>query len=231
MGYLFLFFFIGLLSYLFCVYAFGKDDFVLYKKNIGLEQIYNFIFVQIFVGLIFARVFYILFHPSVRFINPLVFLAFPYVPGLSLAGGIIGGILSILLIPRRKKAPKKRLIDLSAVAICITISIGFLVAFVFHLISKSKQMPIDLLFTFTFFVFFVILLRLFVRTIVKEGSVGLLFIAVFSLLMISFNIMKKTQPLIWILGRDELLLVGLLVISSFLFVAQEFFGFGRKLRK
>src|SRR5438270_6523068 len=97
---------------LFCIYLLSRDDFILLRKNITLEQVFNYAFVSLAVGILSARIVYVLLHPSLRYLNPLVFLIFPYFPGLSTIGGVIGVMIFLLAVSRKKKIPKGRLYDI-----------------------------------------------------------------------------------------------------------------------
>ena len=75
-----------------------------------LEVLFNVAFYTMGVGLLSARIVYIVLHFSFGFLNPLVFFLFPYFPGLSLTGGVVGGAVFVLLY-KRKRFPTGRIFD------------------------------------------------------------------------------------------------------------------------
>ena len=104
---------------LFLIYTLSKEDFILLRKDISMDKLFNFIFLIFIVGLFSSRVIYAIIYSPRMFLNPLLFLLFPYFPGLSLLGGVVGigayirtGIFIkfaswipwILFIIRRKKS-------------------------------------------------------------------------------------------------------------------------------
>src|SRR3989344_2886665 len=99
---------ICLVLFLYRIYHLANDDYVLLTKNITLEDIFNAVFVCSLVSLLFSRFFYVFMNPNPVFLNPLGFLLFPYFPGLSLTGVLIGGILALFLYIRIKKFPLGR---------------------------------------------------------------------------------------------------------------------------
>ncbi|HEV2339322.1 MAG TPA: prolipoprotein diacylglyceryl transferase family protein [Patescibacteria group bacterium] len=100
------------LVFLFCIYELAKDDFVLLRKKISPEQIFNTLLIALPVSIFFARVIYAALQMPRLFLRPLAFFAIPYVPGLSLGGGIAGVLLFFCFVATRKKLPVERILDI-----------------------------------------------------------------------------------------------------------------------
>lgn len=210
------------LVFLFCLYAFSHDDFVLLRKNISKEHIFNITFIILFVGLFFARLFYTVFNPSLGFLNPLVFFLFPYFPGLSLSGGILGGLLFMIFYFQRQKLPFARMFDFFCLSFLCAASVGMIVFDVLRILQKKTFdivdvfVPVIALFLFAIFVWFLL------REKLKDGSAGLLSIIAFTFLFLFQSIMTKSLKT-FLLSYDEILLVLILFSSVFWLVKEERF--------
>lgn len=108
MDFLFAILLVCLLVYLFTVHLLAKEDLVFVRKNITLETLFNLAFYTCGMGLLASRIVFVALHFKPGYFHPLVFLLFPYFPGLSLVGGIIGAMLFLMLYGKRKKNPGRK---------------------------------------------------------------------------------------------------------------------------
>jgi len=92
---------IDFVLFLFRLYHVANDDYVLIKKNKTLEDVFNVAFITALIALLISRFFHVFLNPQPVFLNPLGFLLFPYFPGLSLTGGVIGGSIFLLFYLRQ----------------------------------------------------------------------------------------------------------------------------------
>ncbi|HSX40659.1 MAG TPA: prolipoprotein diacylglyceryl transferase family protein, partial [Candidatus Saccharimonadales bacterium] len=141
------------LIFLFCLFEISREDFVFLRKSVTTERLFNLAFLTMLVGLFCARVAYVLFHPSTTFLNPLAFLLFPYFPGLSLSGGIVGVAGFMYLYGGIKKLPVGRVSDFFSLCFLSALPFGSLLFFV---LSGGKQNLI--LAGVTFFVYLLLFL-------------------------------------------------------------------------
>ena len=114
---------VSLFSFLFVLHYHVRDDFLILRKNVSLEDIFNIAFTSSILVFFSSRLLYIFENPSPVYLNPLVFLAVFYYPGFSLTGGIVGGALFIIWYVKRKKFPGKRILDFFSIAALWAISI------------------------------------------------------------------------------------------------------------
>ncbi len=171
------------LIFLYNLYYFSHEDFVITRKDISMERIFNMAFLAGFVFLFFSRFFYVLFNPLPKFLNAISFAAYPYLPGLSLIGAIAVTPLFLSFYFRAKKLPIGKMLDLFTVSFLGVLPLGFSLIFL-------KQMgKTDLIFNVLFISSFVLLI--FFKKIIyrfsesgeiKDGSFTLIFLAVFSLI-------------------------------------------------
>src|SRR5258708_5548518 len=160
---------ICLFIFLFCTYVLARDDFMLMRKNISLEHIFNIAFVGLFTSIIFARAFYIFLNPAKRFINPLVVVLFPYFPGLSLTGGIIGEILYFIYLSRKKKIPAGRLLDIFSLSFLLSLSCSIFLSQIFLLVTKKHVDLVLILSIVVYITGFIIFSSLFSKGKWKDG--------------------------------------------------------------
>src|SRR5258706_5468218 len=98
--------------FLYVLYYLAKDDFVIIRKDVSLESVFNLAFLAGIVSLVSSRVGFAIFSHNLNYFNPLVFLAFPYFPGFSLTGGIVGMSLFVYFYSSFRKMPFGRILDL-----------------------------------------------------------------------------------------------------------------------
>lgn len=203
------------LVFLFCVYIFSHDDFVLMRRNVSLERVFNLAFLTALVGLFFARFFYVLFHFHLGFLNPLVFFLFPYFPGLELTGGVVGAVL-FLQIFSFGKLPKMRLFDIFSLSFLCALSVGILL----HIIFLQKTIVWhDFVVPLLYLALFILSARIFLRVVLKDGSLGLLFLLAFSLISFVVGRIKAENKLF--LSNEDFILIEMFLLSLVFLLKQE----------
>jgi len=212
---------ISFVVFLFGLHILAKEDLIFVRKNVTIEALFNVAFYTAGIGLLSARIIYISLHPSLGFFNPLVFFLFPYFPGLSLVGGIAGGIVFVLLY-KRKKYPSFRIFDFFSMALLGALPFGF---FGHQLLSGMRDLfsvvfvPIIIFLTLLFFVKILIPLNL--RGEIRDGSLGYLFLVVFSFTTLLASFVRSTTGTQVFLQIDNVLLILLFITSSVLLFLQE----------
>lgn len=205
--------------FLFCLYFFAHDDFVLLRRDISLDQLFNIGIVASLVSLLSARLFFAFFHPSSNFLNPLYFLLFPYFPGLSFLGAVLGAALFLLTVFRSKKMPTGRLADLFSLCALVSIQFG---AVGYFLLSGASFASFEVLFVmlsyFSLLLFFVLFVYpRFLKGRVEDGNMSILFLIAFSLISIlSKIILKNFSPV-----AETIILILLLIFSTALLIRKE----------
>lgn len=214
------------LVFLFCVHLFAHDDFVLMRRNVSMERVFNLAFLTALVGLFFARFFYVLFHFHLGFLNPLVFFLFPYFPGLELTGGVVGAVLFMQLFSSGK-LPKVRLFDIFSLSFLCALSVGIFL----HIIFLQKTIIWhDFVVPLLYFTLFILSARIFLRVVLKDGSLGLLFLLAFSLISLIVGRIKAENKLF--LSNEDFILIEMFLLSLVFLLKQEnLIARGKKLRK
>lgn len=218
--------------FLFCLYTVCRDDLVLLRRNITLEWLFNQAFLTIVIGLLSARLVYVFSYFDSQFLNPLIFVSFSHFPGLSLTGGILGGILYMLIFARKKKAPFKHILDAFSISIIASLLLGLVINIFSTKVSfKELTSPFLLVEFVIYMILFVAFFRLFQKARFKEGSIALLFLVFFSLLSFGWDILVKKSNILTGKAYEDYLLIVIFLISTFLFVKEEEFLKGLKLKK
>lgn len=202
----------------------ASDDYVLIKKNISLEEIFNAAFVCSLFALFFARLFYVIFNFSSNFLNPLVFLILPYFPGLSLIGGILGGCVSLFIYSRRKKFPIKRVFDFFTVAVLFAIPFGLIGYIIFSGLHTQGQFVrlglFTLLLIFTNFYLYPKAHSL----EIKDGSLSMIFVIFYSLISLLANSVDNSGFRNFIENKENFVQIGILISGIILILKQEILG-------
>lgn len=205
--------------FLFIVYFLSKDDFVILRNDVPMEKIFNSAFLFALSGLFFSRLFYVLAHPSSIFDSLLGFLLFPYFPGLSLSGGLLGGFTFSYVYFKSRNLPKERLLDFFSIALAGAFPVGLVGALI---LSHQK---ISLYFLLSI-VLSLVYLFAFIRFVapkalgskIKDGSASLIFLSSFYFLYIITRVFinnLKFYP------DAENILSILVFIASFCFLLKE----------
>ena len=175
--------FITFFIFLYNLYYISHDDFVITRKDIPLSKIFNLAFLASIFALFFARICFVIFNPEPQYLTLLGFLAFPYFPGLSLIGGIVGGSLFVGLYSKINKLPVGKIIDLFTVSLIGVLPIGFLAVFITNF-GKTSVIFNSLFLTSVVLciVFIKIILNFSQKGEIKDGSLSLIFLSVFTLI-------------------------------------------------
>lgn len=207
------------LVFLYVVYFLSHDDFVILRNDVSMEKIFNAAFLFSFVSLFSARLFYVLFNPQPVFLNPLGFLLFPYFPGLSLSGGLLGGFLFLLFFLKIRNLPIGRIFDFFSFAFLVSSPIGF---FGYFLLS-GQRLSLNFLLSF---ILILVLTGLFIRFLLplslsgklKDGSLGIIFLISFSGIFFLINIILNSKL---VLSLENIILLGISIALSIPLLRQE----------
>lgn len=216
--------FVCLFVFLFCVYLLARDDFVMLRKDVTMERLFNIIFLGSLSCLFGARLFYGLIHLKSILFNPFVFLLFPYFPGLSLTGGVVGGGAAVFFLALNKKnnLPIGRLSDFFSIAFLITMPIGILGYFMLSegeiVLIKAISLIVIYIGLFMFFIKF--LLPMLLNDKLKEGTITLLFLICFSAISLISNIEGTFKEIGRFVNLENIVLI-IMLIGSIVFLAKQ----------
>src|SRR5258706_2081386 len=214
--------------FLFCTYVLSREDFILLRKNISLEQVFNTIFISLPAAFLASRVGYIVIKPSVHFLNPFVFFLIPYFPGLSLNAGILGVILFLYLYSKNQKMPFERLFDIFAVSFFIVQTVIHFFSLVTNVVIKKHlilQEPV----LFVLFVAFSILFAFWLTTgRWKDGVTAALILIAYSILSFADDIIPLILKHKFSLENEWFFLLILFILGFTIFVKKQMLTRGRR---
>ncbi len=208
---------------LFSLYILSHEDFVLTRKNISIEKIFNLAFLVFLSSLFFARLFYVIFNFSPKFLNPFNFILFPYFPGFSFAGGILGGIAVVLMYASNNKMPIFRIFDFFLLSFLSAIPIGFLISYIPFLQTRNfltKELFFLIIYILVLGIFAKIFLPRMQKGELKEGSLGFLVLISFSFISIIYSLIGP-RGFTFSINIDFILFIFIFLASVFFFLKQE----------
>lgn len=214
--------FVCFFVFLFCLYLLCRDDFVFLRKDVSTEKVFNVAIAVILFSILLSRILYVVINPSPNFLNPLVFLLFPYFPGLTLTGGVVGGALVSFFLYKKHKIPAGRMFDFLSFSLLAAFPIGFL-GFILSAEGRANYIvftSLGIVYGALFVVFLKFLLPLLLKGKLREGTVGLIF-------LISFSAISLVENFIGSLGRafyftiEDFILIFVLIVSLVFLIKQE----------
>lgn len=212
---------VSFVAFLFALYGMSNDDFVLFRKHAPIERVFNIAFLVAVVGLLTARIFYVAFHFTPGFLNPLVFFLFPYFPGLSLAGGMLGGAVFLTIFSQKSNLPTGRLLDFFALCALSALSLGFLLEALIAAFVKKAPIHFGVILAFFYCVLFVAFTKIFQKGKLADGSIGCISLLSFSLITFVASFVEKKALVFFFLSKDDFLLIGIFVASLTFLIRQE----------
>lgn len=217
---------ICLFVFLYCVYLLARDDFIFLRRDVTMEKLFNIIFLGSLFCFFFSRLFYGFFEEKSILSNPFVFLLFPYFPGLSLLGGVVGAGAVISFLAGRKKdsLPLGRIADFFSISFLITLPIGFLGYFMFSENGFPIQRTASLI--IIYFILFIIFLRFLLPRLLsdklKEGTIAFLFLMSFSVISLINNFVSQEGKLFnFKIIPENIILLIVFIVAIVFFVKQE----------
>lgn len=220
-------FFICFFAFLFTLYYFSKDDFVVLRKDISLEKIFNLAILSVIFSLISSRLSYAILSGNPVYFQPLVFLAIPYYPGLSLVGALFGGYLFAYAYSSYKNLPTGKMLDLITMSFITILPLGFFLIFLFSLFKVS--LFFNVIFTFSvilYFIFAKVILPFSLKGEIEDGSLGLIFLSIFSFIYFTTKLFLDIKNfsftnienimLLFIMFSSLVLLINREIVDKFL---------------
>lgn len=208
--------------FLFALYVLSHDDFLFLRKNVTLEQLFNIAFLAAAVGLLSSRIAFVALNFDPAFINPLAFLLFPYFPGLSLLGSVVGGLLFLLVYLKFQKLPVMRILDYFSFSLLAVIPFGLLGVFI---LSKKPIASFEFIGIWVYIAIFLFFFFSFLpsqkKAELKEGTITLLFLVSFSIIGFLNDIVIEKQRLFYFLSFEGILYIVLFLISLFFISRNE----------
>lgn len=199
------------------MYVLANDDFIFLRRDVTMEKLFNLIFLGGLISLFFARFFYGLLYQKDILLNPFVFLLFPYFPGLSFLGAVVGAGAYLFFLMKRQKnpLPMGRIADFLAIAFLVSLPVGFMGYLMFSgesrgIVKLGAQAA-------SYFILFIIFLRFFLPRLLngkfKEGAITLIFLICFSIVSLIVNAFPKISIVEYFKNLENIMLILILLLS------------------
>jgi prolipoprotein diacylglyceryltransferase len=206
--------------FLYSLYVLAKDDYVLIRKNLSLEQLFDYAFIGVFTGIVLARILSIFFYPAIgkSFVSQLFS---PVDAGFTLTGVVFGCALVLYLIGKYRKLPVRRLFDFFSLALLSSLPFGYLIniffvkknEIIYYLIPGILYLGIQIF-------FWKFLLSRIINNELKDGSLSSLFLLTFSLLSLFVSLFYKFKRSSLRFDIEDFLLMGIF-LGSFVFLLRN----------
>lgn len=203
------------LIFIYSLYILGKDDYVLIRKNLSLEQLFDFAFIGLFIGIILGEVLSFIFHPAIgkSFISRLFS---PTGASFSLTSVVLGCILVVYLIGKYRKLPIGRLFDFFSLALLSTLPAGYLLSILFVKRSDILYYVFPGIFYLVSQVFFWrFLLPRTTNGKLRDGSLCSLFLLTFSTVSLFVSLFYEFAHTSLHIEAEELILMGMFFLGLF----------------
>lgn len=205
--------------FLYALHQLVEDDFVILRKNVTTEKIFNVAIAIGVFGIIIARLFHVLFNPKPVYFEILGFLLFPYFPGLSLIGGLVGSLALYIVLSRRGSFPVARVFDFLSKSFLIAAPFGVLGILILNL-KLTQVLLINLLVYVILFVITIVLTQRGEKWL-KDGSFGFLSLIAISLIWIASSFIQSHLGLRTLFYKENPVAIALLLSSLALLVKNE----------
>lgn len=210
--------------FLYRLYHLANDDLYLTKKNINIDDVFNTALFASVISLFFSRLFYVLLFPSNVFHSILGFLLFPYFPGLSLTGGLVGGITAVLIYCRYKKFPVARLFDFFALSFIFILPIGLAGYFLLSQEFTTGGLLKLIIYVITLFIANIYLYPKAHSLEIKDGTISILFLIIFSSTSLLGSAIDHPGVRSFINNKENYILIAILILGLLLLLKQEIGG-------
>ena len=219
MHYLFIVLIFCVIIFLYCLYLLTEDDFVIMRKNVSVERIFNITIIMLFISLFSSRLFYVFLNPRSVFFEPLGFIMFPYFPGLSLTGGIIGALLFFGIYSRRSNLPSGRIFDFLAASFIYTAPFGAA-----GIMLVSLNFGLNYVFLLVFYSLLASVSIFYFRKVAKnfkDGSYGLVAAILTFVSILIFNASNSMLGMKFIIQKENIIVVAAIIVFILLLIKNE----------
>jgi phosphatidylglycerol:prolipoprotein diacylglycerol transferase len=169
------------------------------RKNIKPDIMYDFSFYLIVGSIIGARIYYIFFFDLKGFLNDPVSIFKVWQGGLSIHGGILGGVVTGLIFSKIRKISFWKLADIISPSIILGQAIGRIGCFLNGCCFGIKNHPAQIYELILDFIGFLLLWNL-RKKVTFEGGLFLLYLMIYSVIRIIVTQFRADNLYLWDTG-------------------------------
>lgn len=212
-----LFVIIALIFTMFLLFNLAKNDFVLLRKNVSLHELFDAVIISMLVGLLFARIFFVIDVQEYSWFHPFRFFHLIKIPGLSLYGFFVGVVPALYFLLRKKKV-LHRVYDIMFISV--------LPLFVVTLAARTytlgvPSMVIQLGLAVAAICIIAIFITFFHNYTLKDGSLALLIFMLVSVDLFLNGFQESSRSLIFSLSLSQLFSAALFLVSIVLLLHNQ----------
>lgn len=199
----------------FSLYVLSKHDFVLIRKNVSVNQVFDLSFLSIMVAFLVGRLFFIINDERRDLFNPIQFFHILRYPGVSVFGFFVGGAVSIWFLFRKTKA-LHRVYDI--------FTISFFPLFLFHLAIRTyPAFPIfiSVFILIVGFLFWLFIIRSHQKYTLKDGTISYLVTALISLDAFCYSFLIPRKVVVLNFSILQVIALILIVVVVFMIWANQ----------
>ncbi len=208
-------FIVCLISSLFILYMLTKHDFVLARKSLLLQEIFDTTLVGYIAFLITGRVLYIISVQEFSLFNPLRFFHIFKFPGTLFLGGLLGFGLVIYYVFRKKKI-LTRLYDIYALSLFPIFLFTLLFSY-----SKGDFLYFNILIFLLSCLFMGIGIYSYKNYTLKDGSIAFLFVCLATVLTIVSEFSSSSRVVFSFFTISQVISIIVFIIFSSLLIMHE----------
>lgn len=199
----------------FSLYVLSKHDFVLIRKNVSVNQVFDLSFLSMITAFLVGRLFFIINDERKELFNPIQFFHILRYPGVSVFGFFVGGAISIWFLFRKTKA-LHRVYDI--------FTISFFPLFLFHLAFRNY--PVFSIFISIFiglvgFLFWLFVIRSHQKYSFRDGTISYLVTAFISLDAFYYSFLIPRKSIVLNFSILQVVAVVLAVFAIFMVWANQ----------
>jgi len=203
---------------MYLVYSLAKNDFVLLRKNVSLYELFDGVLISMAVGLLLARVFYILEIQDFSWLHPFRFFHLVKLPGLSLFGFFVGVIPSLYIALRKKKV-LLRVYDI--------VFIALFPIFIYSLVVRSyslivPEFVVEILLALAGLTILWICIKFYHNYTLKDGSIAMIICMFMSVDLFFYGFIGKHPTLFTALTFSQISSIILFIGAGTLLIKNQF---------
>ncbi len=218
----FIFLFLGLIAFLFTLYEVSKDDTLFIRKNVTLDNLFTLAFFTVGIGLLFARIFYVIVDFSLTYLNPLVFFLIMYYPGLSFPGGLTAAAVFLLFYARRKKMPLGHTFDFFGISLLSAMPFGYVATMFLNPFNPFQHVFLPIVVAVLYGIGVGVLLPRSHRNELRAGTLGTSSILVISFVIFLTSVFHSINKGVFSLSIADIISLSTFLISLLFFIKQEY---------
>lgn len=220
-----LFVFIALIFTMFLLFNLSKNDFVLLRKNVSLHELFDAAIISMAIGLLFARIFFVIDVQEYSWFHPFRFFHLVKIPGLSLYGFFVGVVPALYLLLRKKKV-LHRVYDILFISV-LPLFVVTLATRTYTLGIPSWMLQLGLAVVAITIIY--IFITFFHNYTLRDGSLALIIFMLVSIDLFLNGFQESNRSLLFMLTLSQLFSVIFFIVSIvLLFHNQRLFPFKQK---